>query len=246
MADNPAKAFAKKPDSSIANGFKALATGKIDGFSSAGSTGAMLVGAMYTIKTIAGIIRPAIAGFIPVGTEKFNLFLDVGVNPDCRPDVLYQYGILGSLYSKFVFGLNNPRIALLNIGEEEEKGNLVTKSAYELMKDSKDFTFVGNIEGNQLFSNDKADVIVCDGFVGNVVLKEAEAFFHLYKKMKVNNPYLERFNAENYGGTPILGINAPVIIGHGSSNPKAIMNMILQTREVISSGLCSKIKEALN
>lgn len=246
MGDHPAKAFSKKPDSSIANGFKALVMGKIDGFASAGSTGAMLVGAMYTIKTIPGIIRPAIAGFIPVNGNKFNLLLDVGVNPDCRPDVLYQYGILGSLYSKFVFGIKEPRIGLLNIGEEEEKGNLVTKSTYELMKDSKDFNFAGNIEGNQLFSNDKVDVIVCDGFVGNVVLKQAEAFFHLYKKMKCESPYMERFNAENYGGTPILGINAPVIIGHGASNPKAIMNMVLQTREVISSGLCQKIKEALN
>lgn len=246
MADHPAKAFQKKPDSSIAKGFMALASGKIDGFAGAGSTGAMLVGAMYTIKTIPGIIRPAIAGFIPVNGNKVNLLLDVGVNPDCRPDVLYQYGILGSLYAKLVFNVENPRVALLNIGEEEEKGNLVSKSAYELMKDNKDFTFTGNIEGHQLFSNAKADVIVCDGFVGNVVLKQAEAFYHLYKKMNCENAYMERFNAENYGGTPILGVNSPVIIGHGASNPKAIMNMILQTREVIGSGLCLKIKEALN
>jgi len=246
MGDNPAKAFSKKPDSSIANGFKALATGKIHGFASAGSTGAMLVGAMYTVKQIPGIIRPAIAGFIPVNGDKFNLLLDVGLNPDCRPDVLYQYGILGALYAKRVFGIENPMVALLNIGEEEEKGNLVTKSAYELMKESSDFNFVGNVEGNQLFSNEKADVVVCDGFVGNVVLKEAEALYHLFKKMKFEGAALERFNAENYGGTPILGVNEPVIIGHGASNPKAIMNMILQTREVISSGLCAKFKQAFS
>jgi len=245
MGDHPAKAFSKKPDSSIAKGFMALATHKIDGFASAGSTGAMLVGAMYTIKTIPGIIRPAIAGFIPVNGNKVNLLLDVGVNPDCRPDVLYQYGILGSLYAKLVFNVEKPRVALLNIGEEEEKGNLVTKSAYELMKDNKDYVFAGNVEGHQLFSNSKADVIVCDGFVGNIVLKQAEAFFHLYKKMNCENAYMERFNAENYGGTPILGVNAPVVIGHGASNPKAIKNMILQTREVISSDLCQKIKEAI-
>jgi len=246
MCENPAKAVSKKPDSSISKGFKALATKQIDGFASAGSTGAMLVGTMYTVKQITGIIRPAIASYIPVSENKFNLLLDVGLNPDCKPDVLYQYGILGSLFSKLILGNENPRVALLNIGEEDEKGNLLVKGTFELMKNNKDFNFVGNVEGNDLFSNEKADVVVCDGFVGNVVLKEAEAFYHIIKKRKIENPYLEMFNAENYGGTPILGVNEPVIIGHGSSNPKAIMNMILQTKEVISSNLCQKIKEAFS
>lgn len=246
MCENPAKAFTKKPDSSISNGFKALATKQIDGFASAGSTGAMLVGAMYTVKQVSGIIRPSIASFIPVSEKKFNLLLDVGLNPDCKPEVLYQYGILGSLYAKFVLGNQNPRVALLNIGEEDEKGNLLVKSTFELMKGNKDFNFVGNVEGNDLFKDDKADVVVCDGFVGNVVLKEAEAFYKIIKKRKIEDPYLEMFNAENYGGTPILGVNEPVIIAHGSSNPKAIMNMIFQTREVISSNLCLKIKEAFS
>ncbi len=246
MCENPAKAFTKKPDSSISNGFKALATKQIDGFASAGSTGAMLVGAMYTVKQVSGIIRPSIASFIPVSENKFNLLLDVGLNPDCKPEVLYQYGILGSLYAKFVLGNQNPRVALLNIGEEDEKGNLLVKSTFELMKGNKDFNFVGNVEGNDLFKDDKADVVVCDGFVGNVVLKEAEAFYKIIKRRKIEDPYLEMFNAENYGGTPILGVNEPVIIAHGSSNPKAIMNMIFQTREVISSNLCLKIKEAFS
>jgi glycerol-3-phosphate acyltransferase PlsX len=246
MGDNPAKALMKKPDSSIAVGFKWLASGKIDGFASAGNTGAMLVGAIYSIKVIPGIIRPAIAGYIPVGDTKFNLLLDVGINPDCRPDVLYQYALLGSIYSKLILGNEEPRVSLLNIGEEEEKGNLVTKSAFDLMKETTDFKFVGNVEGHDLFSNKKADVIVCDGFVGNVVLKEAEAFYHLIKKRNITDTYFERFNFENYGGTPILGVNAPVIIGHGISNAKAIMNMILQTREVIGSNLCGKIKEAFS
>lgn len=246
MCENPAKAVAKKPDSSISKGFRALATKQIDGFASAGSTGAMLVGTMYTVKQITGIIRPAIASYIPVSENKFNLLLDVGLNPDCKPDVLYQYGILGSLFSKLILGNENPRVALLNIGEEDEKGNLLVKATFDLMKDNNDFNFVGNVEGNDLFSNEKADVVVCDGFVGNVVLKEAEAFYHIIKKRKIENPYLEMFNAENYGGTPILGVNEPVIIGHGSSNPKAIMNMILQTKEVISSNLCQKFKEAFS
>ncbi|NVO08618.1 MAG: phosphate acyltransferase PlsX [Bacteroidales bacterium] len=246
MCENPAKAFKNKPNSSISNGFKALATKQIDGFASAGSTGAMLVGAMYTIKQVPGIIRPAIASFMPVSESKFNLLLDVGLNPDCKPEVLYQYGILGSLYAKFILGNQNPRIALLNIGEEDEKGNILVKNTFELMKNNKDFNFVGNVEGNDLFKDDKADVVVCDGFVGNVVLKEAEAFYRIIKKRKIEDSYLEMFNAENYGGTPILGVNEPVIIAHGSSNPKAIMNMILQTKEVISSNLCLKIKEAFS
>ena len=246
MGDNPAKTFSKKPNSSISVGFKYLAEKKIDGFASAGNTGAMLVGTMYTIKSVPGIIRPAIASYIPVSEDKFNLILDVGINPDCRPDVLYQYAILGSLYSKFIFGVEKPRVGLLNIGEEEEKGNLVTKSTFELMKEATEFVFAGNVEGNDLFSDTKADVIVCDGFVGNVILKEAEAFYHLLRKRNISDPFFEQFNFENYGGTPILGVNAPVVIGHGISNARAIMNMILQTRIVISSNLCEKFKEAFN
>lgn len=246
MGDNPAKTFSKKIDSSIHKGFKHLAEKKIDGFASAGNTGAMLVGTMYTIRSVPGVIRPAIASYIPVSEKKFNLILDVGINPDCRPDVLFQYAILGSLYSKHVFGIDKPRIGLLNIGAEDEKGNLVTKSTFELMKDTSEFHFAGNVEGNDLFSDSKADVFVCDGFVGNVVLKEAEAFYQLIKKRNITDHFFEQFNFENYGGTPILGVNSPVVIGHGISNAKAIMNMILQTRTVISSNLCEKIKEAFN
>lgn len=246
MGDNPAKTFSKKIDSSIHKGFKHLAEKKIDGFASAGNTGAMLVGTMYTIRSVPGVIRPAIASYIPVSEKKFNLILDVGINPDCRPNVLFQYAILGSLYSKHVFGIDKPRIGLLNIGAEDEKGNLVTKSTFELMKDTSDFHFAGNVEGNDLFSDSKADVFVCDGFVGNVVLKEAEAFYQLIKKRNITDHFFEQFNFENYGGTPILGVNSPVVIGHGISNAKAIMNMILQTRTVISSNLCEKIKEAFN
>lgn len=246
MDDNPSKAFARKTDSSIVKGFMSLVSEKVDGFASAGSTGAMMVGAMMVVKQIPGIIRPAIAGFIPVSETKQNLILDVGLNPDCRPDVLYQYGILGTIYSREVFGVEQPRIALLNIGEEEGKGNLIAKGAYDLMKDSHDFSFVGNVEGHHLFHDKKADVIICDGFVGNVVLKEAEAFYHLLKKFSPENTFIERFNSENYGGTPVLGVNKPVIIAHGASSPKAIMNMIIQTREVIKSNLCEKIKNAFN
>jgi len=244
MQDHPAKAFTKKPDSSIAIGFYHLAKGKIDGFASAGSTGAMMVGAMYSAKVIPGVIRPVITGPIPKPDGTHSILLDVGLNPDAKPDVLYQYAILGSIYAESVYGIKNPKVGLMNIGSEEEKGNLVTKSAHELMKDIGDFNFIGNIEANDIFSEDKADVIVCDGFVGNVILKEAEAFYTLYKKRKLQDEFFDKFNFENYGGTPILGVNKNVVIGHGISNDVAIKNMILHTKHVADANLSEKIKEA--
>ncbi len=244
MTDHPAKAFSKKPDSSISKGFGLLAKGEIDGFASAGSTGAMMVGAMYTVKSIPGVIRPVITASVPKPNGNYSIILDVGINPDTKPDVLYQYGILGSIYAENVHGIKGPKIGLMNIGSEEEKGNLVTKSAHELMKDSTDFNFIGNVEANELFAEDKADVIVCDGFVGNVILKEAEAFYTLYKKRGLKDEFFDKLNFENYGGTPILGVNKNIVIGHGISNDLAIKNMILHTKEVIEANLSEKIKEA--
>lgn len=246
MHDHPMRAIAQKSQSSIAVGFRHLAEGRIDGFASAGNTGAMMAGAMTFIKVVPGIIRPAIAAYIPVGEEHYNLLLDVGLNSDCKPEVLLQYGQLGSLYSQFVLGIERPRVGLLNIGSEAEKGNLLTKQTHELMQANDSFVFAGNVEGNELFSNKRADVVVCDGFVGNVVLKEAEAFYVMTKKRGISDAFFDRFNFENYGGTPIIGVNAPVIIGHGISNGRAISNMIRQTREVIASRLCDKFKRVFS
>jgi len=245
MGEHPAKAFAKKPNSSISIGFDLLKTRKLDGFASAGNTGAMLVGIHYSIRTISGIIRPAIAAFIPNETDTPTLVLDVGLNPDSKPDVLYQYAIMGSVYAENVWNIDNPRVALLNIGAEESKGNLVVKSTYELMVGSKHFNFVGNFEANDFFGHEVADVVVCDGFVGNVVLKEAEAFYKLMRKRKIEDPYFERFNFENFGGSPILGASSVVVIGHGISNAKAIKNMILQTKEMVKADLVEKIKNTI-
>jgi glycerol-3-phosphate acyltransferase PlsX len=244
MHDHPTKVFTKKPDSSIAKGFKYLASEEIEGFASAGNTGAMMVGAMYTVRSIPGIIRPVITGPIPKPDGSHSILLDVGLNPDTKPDVLYQYAILGSIYAENVYNIKNPKVGLMNIGSEEEKGNLVTKSAHELMKDSSDFNFIGNIEANEIFTEGKADVIVCDGFVGNVILKEAEAFYTLYKQRKLQDEFFDKFNFENYGGTPVLGVNKNVVIGHGISNDVAIKNMILHTKSVVDANLSEKIKEA--
>ncbi len=244
MHDHPAKAFQKKPDSSIAKGFYLLAKGEIDGFASAGSTGAMMVGAMYTVRSIPGVIRPVITAAVPKPNGNYTILLDVGLNPDTKPDVLYQYAILGSIYAENVYNLDNPKVGLLNIGSEEEKGNLVTKSAHEMMKDTSEFNFIGNIEANELFDEGKADVIVCDGFVGNVILKQAEAFYTLYRKRKLKDEFFDKFNFENYGGTPVLGVNKDIVIGHGISNDVAIKNMILHTKEVVEAKLSEKIKEA--
>jgi glycerol-3-phosphate acyltransferase PlsX len=243
MGEHPARAFAQKQNSSVVKGFKLLAHGEIDGFASAGNTGAMMVGAMQVIKSIPGIIRPCIAAAMPRQGEKPMLLLDVGLNPDCSQDELNQYALLGDIYARQVLNIASPRVGLLNIGEEEGKGNLITKAAHQLMKDSVVFNFIGNLEGSDLFS-DKADIMVCDGFVGNVMLKEAEAFYAMVRKRKITDDFFEKFNFVNYGGTPVLGINAPVLIAHGISNDVAIKNLILHTAEVIKGNMCEKIKEA--
>jgi len=244
MGEHPAKTFSAKPDSSIVKGFKMLAKGEIDGFASAGNTGAMLIGAMFSIKSIPGIIRPSIPASIPNDKGQYTILLDVGINPDARPDVLYQYSILGSIYAEFVYGIKNPRVGLLNIGKEEEKGNLLTKSTFQSMTGSVDFNFIGNVEGNDFFTDTKADVIVCDGFTGNVVLKGIEAFYTLLKKRNVQDEFFEKFNFEHIGGTPILGINSNVVIGHGISGSKAIKTMIVNTKEIIEAQLSEKFKKA--
>ncbi|WP_423148946.1 phosphate acyltransferase PlsX [Rubrolithibacter danxiaensis] len=243
MGEHATKAIAQKPNSSISIGFNFLKEGKIDSFSSAGNTGAMLVGAMFSVKNIPGVVRPAIAAIVPKLKSGFGLMLDVGANADCKPDTLLQFGVLGSLYAENVLGIHHPKVGLMNIGEEEEKGNMLTQSSHTLMRDTKMFNFIGNIEGRDLF-NEKADVIVCDGFTGNVVLKLAETFYILTLKKGFKDDFFDRFNYEQYGGSPILGVNAPVIIGHGISTPEAIKNMIFQSRDMIASKLIEKITAA--
>ena len=244
MGDHPAKAFQAKADSSITVGFGYLAKGAIDGFASAGSTGAMMVGSMYAVKPIEGVIRPTISSIIPTVTGHPALLLDVGLNVDCKPEVLAQYGLIGSIYAEAVLGIRKPRVAVLNIGEEETKGNAQTKATYELLKEDGRINFVGNVEGSYIFTGQVADVIVCDGFVGNTVLKMAEGLYRINKELGGGNAFWDAMNYENVGGTPVLGVNAPVIIGHGISSARAIKSMILSTEQCIKADLTVKLQHA--
>jgi glycerol-3-phosphate acyltransferase PlsX len=245
MGDNPTRSFSQKSDSSIARGFQLLKNGEIDAFVGAGNTGAMFVGAVLSVKPIEGIQRPCIISLIPKESGGFGVLLDVGANADCKPETIYQFAILGSIYASSILGIKDPKVGLINIGEEQEKGNATAQAAWQIMNGSADFLFIGNIEGRDLL-NDKADVMVCDGFTGNIILKLAESFFDLFRKRGYEDVYLERFNYENYGGTPILGINSTVIVGHGNSNSNTIKNMVTLAHEVVNAKFTEKIKAVLN
>lgn len=243
--EHPTKALKEKQRSSIAIGFHMLATGKIDAFISAGNTGAMLVGAMFSIKPIEGVQRPTIATVVPKINGATGVIADVGLNADCKPENLNQFAILASLYAQYILGISQPKTGLLNVGEEEGKGNLLAQATYPLLKENAAIHFIGNVEGRDLF-NDKADVIICDGFTGNILLKMAESLYDVaaqrgYKE----DAYFSRFHYENYGGTPVLGVAKPVVIGHGISNAKAFRNMIDVAGKMIESDLCGKIAEKL-
>lgn len=245
MDEHPTKALKEKPKSSIVVGFYYLQNGKIDAFTSAGNTGAMLVGAMYSVKQIEGVIRPTIASPIPKLNGTFNFLLDVGMNADCKPEHLDQFAIMGSIYANHVLNLQNPKVGLLNIGEEEGKGNILTQNTYPLLKNNPKINFIGNVEGRDLFL-DTCDVIVCEGFTGNALLKMAESFYQIFKgNRKIDDSFLDQFNYENYGGTPILGINAPVIIGHGISRSTAFKNMYRSAVQMVSSNVTEYIKNAI-
>jgi glycerol-3-phosphate acyltransferase PlsX len=242
--DSPTKALKEKKNSSIAVGFYLLASGKTDAFISAGNTGAMLVGSLYALKPIEGVLRPTISTIIPKENGGTGLLLDFGLNSDCKPEQLNQFAIMGSVYAQNILGIDNPRVALLNIGEEEGKGNLLAQATYPLLKENKHINFVGNIEGRDLLL-DKADVMVCDGFTGNVILKLAESLFEVTHKKEIHHEYFERFNFENYGGTPVLGISKPVIIGHGISKGKAFKNMITLAEKMIEKDVMQKLQAEL-
>ena len=244
MHEHPTKALKEKTDSSIAIGFKYLATGKIDAIMSAGNTGAMLVGAMFSIRPVEGVLRPTISSIIPQQNGGTGLLLDVGINSDCKPEQLNQFAIMGSVFSENILGVKNPKVGLMNVGEEEGKGNLLMQATYPLLKENEVINFIGNVEGRDIFS-DKADVMVCDGFTGNIILKLAESLYDIAKEQNIDNDCFNRFIFELYGGTPVLGVEKPVIIGHGISHETAFSSMIDEAVKMLQTDVLGKVKEAI-
>jgi glycerol-3-phosphate acyltransferase PlsX len=242
MHEHPTKALKEKQQSSIAVGFHLLAGGKIDAFLSAGNTGAMMVGALFSIKALPGISRPTIGAYMPRENGKLGYLLDAGINADCKPENLLQFAVLGSLFAEHVWNIPSPRVGLVNIGEEEGKGNILAQAAYTLLKENKEINFIGNIEGRDILL-DKADIMVCEGFTGNVLLKMAESMYDIVQRREIRDEYFERFNFEAYGGVPVLGVAKPVIIGHGISHARAFMNMIRLAQTMIEKDLLGKIRE---
>ncbi|KAA9353968.1 phosphate acyltransferase PlsX [Larkinella humicola] len=245
MGEHPTKALSQKPNSSIGVGFKLLRDKLVDAFCSAGNTGAMHVGALFSIKAIEGVMRPAIAGFVPQLSGGFAVIVDIGANADCKPEMLLQFGEIGSIYAQYTFGIAKPRVALMNIGEEEQKGSLIAQAAYQLLKDSRKINFVGNMEGGDFF-RDKADVIVTDGFTGNILFKMGESIYEMTKELGLSHEFTDKTNYESVGGSPIVGVNGNVIIAHGISSPLAIKNMLSLAKKQVESNAYTKIAQALS
>jgi phosphate acyltransferase len=243
MDESPTKAVASKPRSTINVGIGMVKQKQLDGFVSAGNTGAMLVASVMGLGKIAGVMRPTIGVMIDIGGGKKSLLCDVGANVDCKPEVLYQFGILSKVFLESVHKVEQPRIGLMNVGEEEGKGPETIKAAYALMKGNDKFNFIGNVEGRDIYRG-HADAFICDGFTGNVVLKFGESMYELLKSRFPGDAFIETFNFENYGGVPVLGVKGISIIGHGISTPKAIESMISSAVMAAEGDLVAKITAA--
>ncbi len=261
MHEHPANAVKKKKDASIVVATRLVKEGSADALVSAGNTGAQMAAALLGLGRIKGITRPAIATILPT-LQKGKLLIDVGANPDAKPENLLQYAMMGSIYAERILGIKDPKVALLNIGSEEGKGNELVQAAYELFKEAS-FNFMGNIEGRDI-PYGTADVIVCDAFVGNIVLKTIEgmasSLFELIKEKITANtsrkigallikPGLKEvartLDYSEYGGAPLLGVNGTSIICHGSSKEKAIYNAIRVAKECIEEKIIEKITDSL-
>ncbi|MEW8985954.1 MAG: phosphate acyltransferase PlsX, partial [Bacillus sp. (in: firmicutes)] len=260
--DEPVKAVRRKKDSSMVLAAKLVADGEADGCISAGNTGALMATGLFVVGRIEGIERPALAPTLPtIGGEGF-LLLDVGANVDSKPEHLLQNAIMGSIYAENVRGVKNPRVGLLNIGTEEKKGNELSKLAFDLLKEAP-VNFIGNVEARDLLDG-VADVVVTDGFTGNMVLKTIEgtalSVFKmlkttLYSSLKtklaaaVLKPDLMQLKAKmdysEYGGAGLFGLKAPVIKAHGSSDANSVYNAIRQTRDMVEKKVAPTIKDAI-
>lgn len=262
MHDDPATVLRSKPESSLVRGIELVRNGAADAFISAGNTGAVLSAATLLLGRIRGVSRPTIGAFFPTASGTPCLILDVGANAEVRPHFLYEFAVMGALYAELVGGIAQPRVGLLNIGEEETKGTEVVRQAYALLRHAP-LNFIGNVEGRDIFMG-KADVVVCDGFTGNVVLKFAESIMPMLKAVlkrysqrgmlsaiaagliaPVLRRILANFDYQRYGGVPLLGVRGIVIIGHGKSTPLAIENMIRRAWEMYRIRLNERIEQAL-
>jgi glycerol-3-phosphate acyltransferase PlsX len=261
MHDGPTAALKQKKDSTIAVGITLHREGQADAFVSAGNTGAVMSASTLILGRIEGVSRPTIGAFFP-SEQGVCLIVDAGGNVDCRPRHLFEFGLMGSIYVQEMFGVATPAVGLLNIGEEDTKGNEAAKEAHSLLKAGK-INFIGNVEGRDILSG-KAQVVVCDGFVGNILLKFGESVpAFLKSRLKEHaqgglltklaglmmrgtlRSALKSLDYEEHGGVPILGINGVSIIGHGKSTPKAFKNMILKAEEMAQKNINRRIQEAL-
>lgn len=263
MDDDPTTVLKKKKESSLYKGVQLHSNGLTDAFISAGNTGAMLSTSTILLGRLKGVSRPTIASFFPTEKSHSTLVLDVGANIECKPKYLYEFAVMGSLYVSHILGLDNPKVGLLNIGEEESKGTDIVHQTYNLLKNSQ-LNFIGNIEGRDILQG-TADVVVCDGFIGNIILKFAESIVGFLKSnirafskksiinslavlpvVPVMKKIFKQFDYQTQGGVPLLGVNGNVIIGHGKSTPLAIENMIYRGIDLIKSDINNKIEKALN
>jgi phosphate acyltransferase len=262
MGESPATAVRRKRDASINRAVDLVKEGKADAIFSAGSTGAQVASSQLKLRTLAGIQRPAIATVFPSPTKPFVL-LDAGANTDCSPEMLLQFAVMGMVYSREILKVPSPRIGLMSIGEEDAKGNATTKETFGLLERS-GLNFAGNIEGHDLFEGE-VDVVLCDGFVGNVVLKTSESVAHavgLWLKQEFKANLLRIFGAiclrgalkdlkgkldpSQYGGAPLLGVNGVSIIGHGSSSATAVFNGIRTSAEAVKQDINHMIIDELS
>jgi len=245
MGEHPVKAIAGKKDSSIFRGFLDLAEKKTHAFFSAGNTGAMLVGSIQILKTANGVERPALLASVPKPSFKSGIILDVGANADNKPEHIQQFAILGSIYAKYIQKIDNPKVGLVNIGEEDEKGSILSKAANQLLRQTGQIDFAGNVEGRDIFK-DGVDVLVCDGFTGNVMVKIIEGFYYHLTKNGVDDPFLNQLNFNDHGGGLILGVNAPVVVGHGISKASTFIKMAELCINSVESNFCEHVNEAFS
>lgn len=262
MGDTPTAALKTKSDSSIVVGAKLVKDNKAHAFVSAGNTGAMMAASTLIMGRIKGVSRPTIGASFPTSQRKFCLLFDVGASVDSKPQHLLEYAILGSIFAREIYNCTSPSVGVLSVGEEEAKGNELSLASYKLLRESK-LNFIGNVEGRDILKGN-VDVIVCDGFLGNVILKFGESVLTLIKSRvkeystkgllnkvyalivkKVLKATLSDMDYQTHGGVPLLGVNGISIIGHGSSTPLAIKNMVLRAKEMYDKKLIQKFQEAI-